>query len=1208
MGRTARGSPPAPAPALAKFSRPRLYNVHKRERLFRLLDAHRNHPIIWIAGPPGAGKSTLVASYVEARKAPGIWFQADPGDADPATFFHYLRQAAADLSPRRAKHAAALPVFTADYAGDLPAFTRRFLREFFALFPTGALLVVDNFHEAKGDSAWRFAFAEGLREIPEGMTIMFLSREPPPPEMARLVGEQRITRVDWEELRFTETEAQAMTSTARVAPDLARAIHKASDGWAAGIVLMREHLARADSDAPEALLPEGKEAVFQYFTGEIFGRARAENQRVLMLAALLPSVSAADAQAVSGNPEAALVLDYVYRRHLFTDRRRIGAEPVYQFHGLFREFLLAEGRRRLPPEDRQAALDRAAGQLVSRGDFDAAAALYIEAKAWPALVGLTLHAGRSLLAEGRRAALVKWLAAMPAEIREAEPRLLLGEAYAVMHEEPARAKALLARAFAGFTARGDRRRELIAAAAVVDCHYFEWADFAPLDHWIGVFERLLDPPPPNLSTADGLRIHGALLIALLFRQPENPRIADTARTVELLLAAPDIEMVPVNDRVNAASILFNYLNWKMKGNSADALIARVEPWLAEPEVSAVHRVWWHVHRAFNEQIRGHYARSQKIMKDTEEFAAAHGLKWVQVEIYHAEVTALVSSEDVAGAAAALGKLKSVLNPARRMDMAYFHYQEAGVLMLQDRVRDAAAAAALAVSVGRDSGLPSMQIPHFLVRQALCLVRLSEIDGALSLYREAIALATGPDRRNFEFHERLLQACVDLSAGDAQASLATLEPLLRACRESGYYGFLRLPNDVLSPVLALALARDVESEYVRKLIRRRRLPPPTPDAQGWPWPLALRAFGDLEIVREGVPLVSKGKAQKKPLELLKALIAHGGRGVDAAALTALLWPDAEGDDAKTSFDSNLYRLRKLLDVDGAILLADGKLSLNPELVWLDVTAFENALDAGDVDVALALYRGHFLALDAPIPWALAPARPPAGEAHARGARGRRHARARARMGAGPDPVRAHARDRQPGRGDLPPAHGLPARIRRSRRRADDVPPVPGAALHRPGAAPGAGDRGHPPVAVVPPAVSSLSVAGQAGAPAVLGRPRVRPRAPHGAGKFYTFVVYFNRLMARDSAARRAFARVRQVADPSAIRKRRPAIIRSVVPQHFQRRTAMQPLRILLAAARIVAGVGLVVLLLKVAPTIASHAAGHAGTYSPAAAALVAPRTP
>jgi len=184
--------------------------------------------------------------------------------------------------------------------------------------------------------------------------------------------------------------------------------------------------------------------------------------------------------------------------------------------------------------------------------------------------------------------------------------------------------------------------------------------------------------------------------------------------------------------------------------------------------------------------------------------------------------------------------------------------------------------------------------------------------------------------------------------------------------------MRLPSDVLSPLAALALGAGIETDYVRTLIRKRKLAPPSGSIADWPWPVALRTFGEFSIARDGVPLVSKGKAQKKPLELLKALITHGGRGVDATMLTGLVWPDAEGDDAKTSFDSNLYRLRKLLDADGAVQLADGKLSLNPEVVWLDVWALEAALEAGDVDAALALYRGHFLALDAPLPWTL-PAR-------------------------------------------------------------------------------------------------------------------------------------------------------------------------------------------------------------------------------------------
>src|SRR5262245_50765057 len=79
---------------IAKITRSVAHAALRRERLFDLLDAARAYPATWIAGPPGAGKTTLVSSYIETGGVPHLWYKVDAGDHDPASLFAYLTRAA----------------------------------------------------------------------------------------------------------------------------------------------------------------------------------------------------------------------------------------------------------------------------------------------------------------------------------------------------------------------------------------------------------------------------------------------------------------------------------------------------------------------------------------------------------------------------------------------------------------------------------------------------------------------------------------------------------------------------------------------------------------------------------------------------------------------------------------------------------------------------------------------------------------------------------------------------------------------------------------------------------------------------------------------------------------------------------------------------------------------------------------------------------
>jgi ATP/maltotriose-dependent transcriptional regulator MalT len=491
-----------------------------RERLFALLDAARERPCVWIVAPPGAGKTTLVATWLEAREIPCIWYQVDPGDADLATFLHYLRTAAARAS---ARGRSALPALTPEHRGDVAAFARRFFRQLFARMPDRAVLVLDNYQEVDPEQPFHRIVADAIGETPPGIAVIVVSRRDPPDCYARLLAAEHVAFVGWQSLRLTPEEAQQI-ATLRGAcdPTSIRSLHEQCEGWAAGFTLLLERAARGGSVS----LPSNSgasSAIFDYFAGELFDRFPGEARRLLLALSFLPRISEDAARAVTGTAAALALLEDLHRRRLFTERRAT-SPSVYQFHALFLAFLRARAAQALEPGEAKALTRRAAQALQREGNVEDAFPLYLRAGDYGTTRELIRTNAADLIGQGRWAAVVEWVDALPAQSVCSDCWLCFWLGAARVPVAPPRAREDLENSYALAVSAGDVLCEIQAAAGIAQTYMVEYARFRPLDPWIDALQAALGRAVRFPDADTETRVQSALLAALAYRRPDDPRI------------------------------------------------------------------------------------------------------------------------------------------------------------------------------------------------------------------------------------------------------------------------------------------------------------------------------------------------------------------------------------------------------------------------------------------------------------------------------------------------------------------------------------------------------------------------------------------------------------------------------------------------------------------------------------------------------------
>ncbi len=333
----------------------------RRERLVGFLHSNINHKLILVSAGAGYGKTSLLVDYAHDAELPICWYSLDAADNHVLTFVEYLVASIRRRFPHFGETVLrALRTFRGE-AEDVEPFIRLLIDEIETQISGYFAIVLDDYHEVL-ESEPVNALVDGLlRYLPEHCHLIISSRAIPRRlTLTRLAAQEEIVGLGVRQLKFTREEIRevlAMRGITDLSPGQLDALAVRSEGWITAILLAAQ--TRWNETIEEIINLSGSlDNIFAYLAQEVLAQQPQSIQEFLLSTSVLEEMSAPLCDALLETNNSAQILRSLAEQGLFTFEVNSSA-GWYQYHQLFRAFLLNKLETERPKAYRQLCLKEA---------------------------------------------------------------------------------------------------------------------------------------------------------------------------------------------------------------------------------------------------------------------------------------------------------------------------------------------------------------------------------------------------------------------------------------------------------------------------------------------------------------------------------------------------------------------------------------------------------------------------------------------------------------------------------------------------------------------------------------------------------------------------------------------------------------------------------------------------------------------------------